>query len=285
MIPQMPVNFPGPASEIVGVEIDLLLEAIFRRYGYDFRDYTRETLNRRIAQFQSDYGIASITEIIGRVLREPILFFNLISYFSINVTALFRDPFVYTALRQHVVPMLRTWPHTKIWNAGCATGEELYSIAIMLLEEGILNRTTIYATDINASALETAKTGIYALNIIKQGSRNYLASGALASLSDYYHVQYNAAAIDSQFRKNITFARHNLAMDASFGEMQVVICRNVLIYFNSDLQNHVLELFWDSLENGGFLCLGDKETIAYSSVADKFEVVDRDAKIYKKRIS
>ena len=132
MIPRMPANLPGPASEIIDVEIDLLLEAIFLRYGYDFREYTRETLNRRIAHFQSDYGIASITEIIGRVLREPILFFNLIAYFSINVTALFRDPFVYAALRHHVVPMLRTWPHTKIWNAGCATGEELYSIAIML---------------------------------------------------------------------------------------------------------------------------------------------------------
>jgi chemotaxis protein methyltransferase CheR len=277
-------TLPVPTAEITRIEVDLLLEAIFRRYGYDFRDYMRETIDRRIEQFQDEYGITTLSEVLGRVLREPTLFFSLIAYFSINVTALFRDPFVYEALRRHVMPMLRTWPHIKIWDAGCATGEEVYSVAIMLFEEGLFARTAIYATDINASALETAKAGIYPLNIIQQGSKNYHESGAKSTFSDYYFAQLNAAIIDTRLRKNITFARHNLAMDASFGEMQVVICRNVLIYFNNDLQNHVLEMFWDSLENGGFLCLGDKETIAYTSVADRFEVVDNKAKIYKKRM-
>jgi len=197
---------PLPAADIARVEVDLLLEAIFRRYGYDFRDYTRETLDRRITQFQSDHGLASISEVIGRILREPNLFFSLILYFSVNVTSLFRDPFVYAALRKHVTPLLRTWPHIKIWDAGCATGEEVYSVAITLFEEGVLGRSTIYATDINASALETAKAGIYPLNIIQQGGKNYLESGSKASFSDYYFAQYNAAAIDSRFRKNITFA-------------------------------------------------------------------------------
>lgn len=279
-----PVNTP-PAGEadIQQIEIDLLLEAIVRRYGYDFRKYIRETLNRRIGQFLRDFGIASIGILIERILREPVLFFNLVPYFSIGVTALFRDPFVYRALRRHVIPMLRTWPHIKIWDAGCATGEEVYSIAILMHEEGLLNRTIIYATDINIAALETAKSGIYSLDIIQEGSRNYHKSGATSSFSDYYFAEHKAAIIDARFRRNITFARHNLAMDASFGEMQVIICRNVLIYFNSELQNHVLEMFWDSLENGGFLCLGDKETMAYTSVVDKFEVIDRNAKIYRKR--
>ena len=277
------MNSQGPLDEVVRIEVSLLLEAIYQRYGYDFREYARETVARRISQFLVDSGIASIGEATSRILREPSLFYRLVSYFSVNVTALFRDPFVYAALRKHVVPMLRTWPHLKVWDAGCATGEEVYSIAILLSEEGLYDRTTVYATDLSASALETAKAAIYPLETILRGSRNYLESGAKASLSDYYHARYDAAAMDSRLRRNITFARHNLAMDTSFGEMQVVVCRNVLIYFNRDLQDHVLELFWDSLENGGFLCLGDKETISFTSVADRFEVVDEDARIYKKR--
>ena len=271
-------------AKIIRLETDLLLEAIYRRYGYDFRDYMKETLDRRIARFQANRGIVSTSEVIHRVLREPVLFYDLVPYFSVNVTALFRDPFVYAALRKQVTPVLRTWPHVKIWIAGCATGEEVYSVAIMLSEEEILDRSTIYATDINTSALETAKTGVYPLDIIQRGIKNYLESGAKATFSDYYRTNHNAAVMDSRFRRNIVFARHNLAMDASFGEMQLVVCRNVLIYFNTELQNHVLQLFWDSLENGGYLCLGDKETVSFTSVEDKFEVVDSQAKIYKKRM-
>lgn len=269
--------------EVARIELSLLLEAIFQRYGYDFRDYQREPLGRRVAQFLSDRDLPSVAAVIHRVLREPSLFYQLLGYFSVNVTSLFRDPFVYAALRTRVLPVLRTWPHIKIWDAGCATGEEVYSISILLYEEAMSSRATIYATDISAPAIETARTGIYPLDVIQRGSANYFASGAAKSLSDYYHARYDAAVIDARLRQNITFARHNLAMDASFGEMQMIVCRNVLIYFNRDLQNHVLEMFWDSLDNGGFLCLGDKESLAFTAVEERFEVVDEQARIYKKR--
>lgn len=272
------------ADSIPALEIELLLEAIYRRYGYDFQNYRRETLAKRIARFQADHHLPELSTVIGRVLREPALFFNLMDCFSINVTALFRDPWVWAALRQQVLPHLRTWPHIKVWNAGCATGEEVYSMAILLLEEGLLPRSMIYATDINTSALQTAREGIYPLKIIRQGSRNYLESSPRAVLADYYHARYQGAVMDGRLRRAITFARHNLAMEASFGEMQVIICRNVLIYFNHTLQQNVLRLFWNSLEHGGFLCLGDKESLAFSQVADGFEIMDRAARIYRKRL-
>ncbi len=271
-------------SDVTGIELTLLLEAIHARYGYDFRDYQREPIARRIAQFLVDAEIKTISELIHRTLREPSLFYRLAAYFSVNVTSLFRDPFVYAALREKVVPVLRTWPHVKVWDAGCATGEETYSLAILLDEQGIYPKSTIYATDISASALDTAKAGIYALDIIQRGSESYFAAGLAGSLSDHYHARYDAAVIDARLRKRVTFARHNLAMDASFGEMQMIVCRNVLIYFNRTLQDHVLEIFWASLDNGGFLCLGDKESISFTSVERRFEVVDDHARIYKKRM-
>ncbi len=269
---------------ISALEIDLLLEAIYRRYGYDFRNYRRATLTKRITRFQTDHHLPELTSVMGRVLREPALFFSLMDYFSINVTSLFRDPWVWVALREQVLPRLRAWPHIKVWNAGCATGEEVYSIAILLLEEGLLKRSMIYATDINTSALQTARAGNYPLKIIRQGGRNYLESGPRAVFADYYRARYHGAIMDGRLRRAVTFARHNLAMDASFGEMQVIVCRNVLIYFNTTLQQEVLKLFWNSLENGGFLCLGDKENLAFSQVADDFEIMDRQARIYRKRM-
>ena len=286
----MPLTPPPPASakdqdrQTERIEIDLLLEAIYLRYGYDFRDYSRETLERRTRHFLADRRIAQVCDVIGRVLRDPVFFFDLISYFSINVTSFFRDPVVYAGLRERVAPMLRTWPHIKVWDAGCATGEEVHSLAILLHEEGLLDRTTIYATDINQSALDTAKACIYPLGNFRLGGANYLESGGRASFSDYYRADRDAGILDARLRGRATFARHNLAMDASFGEMHVVICRNVLIYFNSTLQDRALELFWDSLEYGGFLCLGDKETTDFTAVADRFELVDGQAKIFKKRV-
>ncbi len=271
------------AEELQRIEIGLLLEAICQRYGYDFRSYARETIDRRVTQFVADARTGTVSELLGRVLREPALFYRLLGYFSVNVTSLFRDPFVYAALRARVLPVLRTWPHVKVWDAGCATGEEVYSLAILLSEEGLYDRSTIYATDISAPALATARAGIYSLETVQRGSAQYLESGGRGSLSDYYHARYDAAAMAPTLRRGVTFARHNLAMDASFGEMQLVVCRNVLIYFNRDLQDHVLELLWESLDNGGFLCLGDKETLAFTAVADRFEVIDDDARIYKKR--
>ena len=270
------------SSEITDIEIDLLLEAIYRRYGYDFRNYSRASIERRLTQFLTDKKFNTYSEITGRTLRDVAFFNELVSYFSISVTALFRDPFFYNSIQENVVPFLRTWPHFKIWHAGCATGEEAYSMAILLNDAKLIDRATIYATDISQSALETAKTGIYNLNTIKQGSINYLEAGCINSLSDYYQALYGAALLNTNLKNRITFSRHNLVIDKSFGEMQMIICRNVLIYFNQTLQNQVLELFWESLEFGGFLCLGDKETLWFSSVADKFSIVDEKAKIYKK---
>jgi len=271
-------------AEIERIETNLLLEAIFQRYGYDFRDYARASVERRLAQFLVDSGCGTLSNATARLLREPHFFHQLVPYFSISVTSLFRDPFFYQALREKAVPVLRTWPHFKIWHAGCATGEEVYSMAIMLREEGIFDRALLYATDISQAALETGKTGIYPLKILRKGSTNYQKAGGKGSLSDHYHAKYDAAVLDSSLQERITFARHNLAMDKSFGEMQMIICRNVLIYFNQDLQNLVLELFLESLDHGGFLCLGDKETLAFSSVADSFVAVDDKARIYKKRV-
>lgn len=272
------------SSDIEQIEINLLLEAVFQRYGYDFRDYARASVERRLRQFLADSSCANFSEVTTRVLREPDFFHRVVPYFSISVTSLFRDPFFHASLRKNVVPLLRTWPHFKVWHAGCATGEEVYSVAILLKEEAIYDRAMVYATDISHAALETAKNGIYSLEVLKKGSQNYLNAGGQKSLSDYYHARYGAAAMNGELGERITFARHNLAMDKSFGEMHLIVCRNVLIYFNTELQNQVLELFTESLERGGYLCLGDKETLSFSSVADRFVAVDEKARIYKKRV-
>lgn len=270
------------ALEIQTIEIDLLLEALFRRYGYDFRNYSRHSIERRLAQYLTENNYRSYLELAAALIRNRIDFLNFLPYFSISVTALFRDPFFYAALRDKVLPILKTWPHFKIWHAGCATGEEPYSMAILLDEHQLLERATLYATDISSPALETARLGIYSLETMKQGSANYMNYKGIASLSDYYHVKYGEAKISSRIKKNIAFSRHSLVDDKSFGEMQLIICRNVLIYFNEQLKNQVLELFFESLEFGGYLCLGDKESLMFSSVEHCFSVIDDKARIYKK---
>jgi chemotaxis protein methyltransferase CheR len=278
------MSHAAKAPDIQHIEVELLLEALHLRYGYDFRDYARETVVRRLEQCCDDMGIPTISELTGKLLRDPSTFYRVIGYFSVNVTALFRDPHFYTALRDHVLPMLRTWPHMKIWDAGCATGEELYSLAILLVEGGLSSRARIYATDLSAAALDTARAGIYPLEILAQGGRNYFEFGGSYSLANYYLAGREAGVMDARLRHNITFARHNLAMDKSFGEMQAVICRNVLIYFNRELQDAVLQMFWESLDHGGYLCLGNNESISFTSVEKRFDVVDAQARIYRKRV-
>jgi len=268
--------------KIEPIEIDLLLEAVFRRYGYDFRSYARASIERRIRQFMSGAGCASISAMIPKVLHDKEFFSRLAHYFSISVTEMFRDPFVYRAVREKVVPLLRTWPHFKIWHSGCATGEEVYSLAIMLKEEGVYDRATIYATDFNDDALERAREGIYEGSKIKEATRNYQQAGGKASFSEYYHAHYDAAAMDGSLKERITFANHNLAVDEAFGEIHLVFCRNVLIYFNRELQNRALGLFTESLVHGGFLCLGSKEDIQFTDVSKLYKAVDGKAKIYKK---
>jgi len=265
------------------IEIDLLLEAIFRKYGYDFRNYARASIERRIRQFLPKSGCRSILEMVEKLLRDKPFFSRMVRDFSITVTEMFRDPHVYARLRQNIIPLLGTHPFIKIWHAGCASGEEAYSLAIILKEEGLYDRSTLFVTDFNDEALEKAKHGIYPIDRIKDATRNYIAGGGKTSFSEYYQAHYNSIAIDGALRKNMTFANYNLVTDGVFGEMQLILCRNVLIYFDRELQNRVLELFTESLCRGGFLCLGTKESLLFSSVCDQFDVVDDKAKIYKKR--
>ena len=273
----------NPESKIERIEIDLLLEAIHRRSGYDFRSYARASIERRIRQFLSNSGCSTISEMTGRALHDEDFLSKLVQFFSVSVTEIFRDPFVYRAVREEIVPLLRTWPRVKVWCAGCATGEEVYSLAIVLKEEGIHDRSIIYATDFNDSSLDQARQGIYPVDEIREATGRYRESGGKSFFSQYYHARYGAAVMDHSLREGITFANHNLVTDHVFGEMQLVFCRNVLIYFNRDLQNKVLELFTSSLVHGGLLCLGTKETLQFTEVSDLYEVVNPDAKIYRKR--
>jgi chemotaxis protein methyltransferase CheR len=270
-------------TEVDEIEIGLLLEAIFQRYGYDFRSYARASIERRVRQFLLTSGCALVSEMIPKVLHDEAFFSRLAQYFSISVTEMFRDPFVYQAFRETVVPLLKTWPHFKIWHAGCATGEEVYSLAIVLKEEGVYDRATIYATDFSDSALEKAKAGIYDMEKIRQATGNYQQAGGKASFSEYYHARYAAAAIDGALKERITFSNHNLASDTVFGEMHVVFCRNVLIYFNRDLQNRALGLFTESLVHGGFLCLGTKEDLRFTNAYGNYKPADVKARIYRKQ--
>ncbi len=270
-------------SDIENIEIGLLLEAMYQRYGYDFRSYARATIERRTRQFLSHSGIPSVSDLIRRVLREEGLFSDLVQYFSISVTEMFRDPFVYQAVREQVVPILRTWHHIKVWHAGCSTGEEVYSLAIVLQEEGLLDRATIYATDLNDSSLEKAKTGIYSPEKIQEATRNYQRAGGRSSFGSYYHARYDAVQMDIHLRERVLFANHNLVTDSVFGEMHLVFCRNVLIYFGRELQNRALRLFTESLVQGGFLCLGTGEDLQFTDEDNHYEAVNQKAKIYKKR--
>ncbi len=270
--------------EIENLEIDLLLEAMYTRYGYDFRDYARATIERRSRLFLKNAGLKYISELIPQILRDETLFEQLVKEFSITVTELFRDPTSYNALKEKVFPVLKTFPFIKIWHAGCATGEEVYSLAILLKQEGLYDKATIYATDFNDAALEIARNGIYSIENMKQCTANYIAAGGSDVLSDYYLAKHNSVIFDKSLRKNVMFANHNLTADGVFGEMHLVMCKNVLIYFNKALQNKILKLFSDSLIYNGFLCLGSKESIMFTSVENIFETVNKSERIYKKII-
>jgi len=270
-------------AEIETVETELLLDAIHRRYGYDFHQYARASLRRRTLHAVSKFGYRRISELIPAILWNEQLGRALLSEFSIRVTEMFRDPDFYRAVRLQVVPHLGTWPFFRVWVAGCATGEEAYSLAILLKEEGLYDRAKLFATDLNEEALKKAQEGIYALQAIRQYTFNYQRAGGRQSFADYYHAEYQSAILSPAVKSNLTFAQHNLVTDAVFSETQLIFCRNVLIYFDRDLQNRVLKLFTASLSRGGFLCLGNKEALEYSEVADQFTVVDAAQRIYRKR--
>lgn len=263
------------------IEIRLLMDAVYQKYGYDFRDYAKASLKRRILRRLELSGMESISAMIHRLLYNESFFYEILSDLSINVTEMFRDPGFYKALKSQVLPALARLPFIKIWHAGCATGEEVYSMAIWLSEAGLYEKTRIYATDFNQEVVDKAKEGIYPVGIMKEYTRNYLKSGGRLSFSDYYTAKYDYAAIKQFLKKNIVFAEHNLATDWVFAEVDLILCRNVLIYFNRDLQNRVFKLFYESLSHEGVLCLGTKESIRFSDYSDFFEDVSPKEKIYQ----
>lgn len=272
-------------SEIEGVEVSLLIEAMFQRYGYDFRSYARASIERRVRQFLPRSGCATISEMISKLIHDPLFFQTMVREFSITVTEMFRDPKVYRTIRECVVPVLKTYPFIKVWHAGCATGEEVYSMAILLKEEGLYERSTIYATDFNDEALATARDGIFSIENVKNFTTSYQESGGTVSFSEYYHSNEDSIVINKGLKENITFANHNLVTDNVFSEMHLILCRNVLIYFDRNLQNRVFNLFNDSLINDGFLCIGTKEALNFSDVSKIFIPVNERMKIYKKKTS
>jgi len=269
-------------KEITRIEEKLLLEAIFQCYGYDFRNYAHSSLRRRIAHRMDLAKLKHVSELIPKVLHDKDFFNSLLEDLSITVTEMFRDPEIYLAIREKVVPILKTFPFAKIWDAGCATGEEIYSLAIIFQEEDFYHRSHFYATDMNNRAIEVAREGIYPVGNLNEFSGNYFKAGGKASLSDYFSCKYQSAMISKSLKKNIVFSHHNLVSDSSFGEMNLIICSNVLIYFDKILQNRVLSLFYESLCHGGFLCLGSKESLEFTDVCENFEAITKKARIYKK---
>ncbi len=268
--------------DIERLEFELLFEALHRRYGYDFRNYAYDSARRRVMHRVQLDNLNSISELQHRVLHDEAAADTLVRDLSINVTEMFRDPDFYMALHERVLPRLAQREHIKIWHAGCASGEEVYSMAILLSEEGLYGRSQLYATDFNNTVLDQAKSGIFPLDRMRGHVRNYQAAGGKRQFADYYHAQYDGVVMDSTLKKNLVFAHHNLTTDASFGEMQMVVCRNVLIYFNRELQERVFQLFTDSLGMGGILCLGSHETLQLSRVASQFEPISADQRIYCK---
>ncbi len=272
------------SKENINIELKLLVDAIFLKYGYDFRNYGHAHLKRRILHRQAIESIGSITDMTRMVIYDQDFFDRLLLDMSINVTEMFRDPSFYTALREHVIPKLKTYPFLKIWHAGCASGEEVYSMAILLKEEGMYDKVQLYATDFNQVILKKAREGIYPVSLIKDYTNNYQKAGGKNSFSDYYSASYDSVLIKADLKKNIVFADHNLVLDGVFGEMNMIICRNVLIYFNSQLQEHVIKLFLDSLVHGGFLGLGSKESLRFSKYSRHFKEVVKNEKIYQKAL-
>jgi chemotaxis protein methyltransferase CheR len=272
------------AEETEAIELQLLVEAIYLKYGYDFRDYSRASVKRRIMHRLQLSGLPHFGEMQHEILHNVQFFEQLLLDLSINVTEMFRDPSFYKAVREEVIPILKTYPFIKIWHAGCSTGEEAYSMAILLKEEGLYDRSQIYATDFNDVVLQKARDGIYPVDQVKEYTLNYQKAGGKNSFVDYYTAKHDSIIMNRSLKKNIVFANHNLESDGVFGEMNLIFCRNVLIYFNKDLQNRVLKLFHDSLCRYGILCLGSKENIHFSACAEDFDPLVSEEKIYRKKM-
>jgi chemotaxis protein methyltransferase CheR len=272
----------GDGDDLERLEIELLLEGIFRHYGFDFRSYAYASLKRRVEKRVQAEGLRSVSALQDRVLHDPAIMEKLLLDLSVNVSAMFRDPNFYKAFREKAVPLLKTYPYIRLWHAGCSTGEEVYSMAILLEEEGLYERCRIYATDINEMVLQKAKQGIYPLDKMQEYTQNYLRAGGREAFSEYYTAKYDGALFKPSLVRNVVFAQHNLVTDRSFSEFNVILCRNVMIYFDKNLQDRVHDLFYESLVNFGVLALGSKETLKFSKHESCYEPLDAKEKIYRR---
>lgn len=278
-LPNAPATY---GADIERIEIELLLEGVYRHYGFDFRSYAYASLKRRLWKRIQAEGLPTVSALQERVLHDPHMMERLLLDLSVNVTAMFRDPTFYAAFRQKAIPVLRTYPFIRLWHAGCSTGEEVFSMAILLEEEGLYERARIYATDINEVVLQQAKAGIFPLDKMQEYTNNYLRAGGKRSFSEYYTARYEGALFNPSLLRNVVFAQHNLVTDRSFAEFNVILCRNVMIYFDRPLQNRVHELFHGSLTNFGLLALGSKESLKLTEFEDAYEPLDAREKIYRK---
>jgi len=286
----VPINEREPLSgapyvynpELERIEIELLLEGVYRHYGFDFRSYAYASIRRRLWKRVEGEGLQTISDLQARILHDQDTMERLLLDLSVNVTSMFRDPHFYREFREVVVPTLRTYPFIRIWHAGCSTGEEVFSMAILLEEEGLYDRARLYATDINDVVLQRARQGIFPLDRMQEYTDNYIRAGGRRSFSEYYTAKYDGALFSPSLTRNVVFSQHNLVTDRSFSEFTVIFCRNVLIYFDKQLQNRVHKLFYDSLVTYGILALGSKESLKFSQYEPCYEKISGTEKLYRK---
>jgi len=281
----VPINQRRIATEpdaIETLELDLLLEAVYRHYGYDFRSYARTSIRRRITKLIRAEGLSTVSGLQERVLHDPFAWDRCLQGISVNVSAMFRDPHFFLAFRRRAIPLLRTYPFIRIWQAGCSLGEEAYSLAILLEEEGLYDRSLIYATDINEATLKQAREAIFPADLMQKYTQNYLASGGQRSFSEYYTARYEYALMRPSLKRNIVFSQHNLVSDGAFNEFNVILCRNVMIYFNRDLQERTHALIYGSLSNFGILGLGSKESLRLLPHEPFYEPLEAGEKLYRR---
>ncbi|HEX9107534.1 MAG TPA: protein-glutamate O-methyltransferase CheR [Longimicrobiales bacterium] len=273
---------PAYPQDVEQVEMAVLLEAIHRRYGFDFRSYAYASIKRRIWKRILAEGLSTVSALQERVLHDPRVMDRLLLDLSVTVSSMFRDPSFFLAVRRDVVPLLRTYPFVRIWHAGCSTGEEVYSMAILLQEEGLYDRCRIYATDINDVVLQRARAGVFPLDKMQEYTQNYLQAGGTRAFSEYYTAGYDGALFDASLTRNVVWAQHNLVTDGSFTEFNLIVCRNVMIYFSRALQERVHQLFHDSLARRGILALGRKESLRLSAYEERYEALNAREKLYRR---
>jgi len=276
------LRFTSATTELERLEMELLLLAIYRHHGFDFRSYAPASLYRRIRRHMENAQLSTISALTDRILHEPSALQRLLHDLSVNVTAMFRDPTFFAEFRNSVVPLLRTYPTVRIWHAGCSTGEEVYAMSILLEEEGLYERCRIYATDMDSTVLDHARQGIFPVSRMKEYTANYFLGGGKRSLSDYFTAKYDGALFAPRLAKNVLFTQHNLAMDRGFSEFNVIVCRNVLIYFDRALKDHALGLFSESLATLGVLCLGRKESLRFTAFEQEYSAISARERIYRR---